>query len=71
MFTKQHYKAIAEVLRVNQPRPAKYQPLNERKEQQIRYNHHQYIVDRLANLFAQDNSRFDWDKFITAATQSE
>lgn len=54
MFQRRHYKAIAEVLKANHPCG--------RDDCMM----HRCIVDQLANLFAQDNSRFDWDKFFEA-----
>lgn len=68
MFTKQHYVAIAAVLRANQPgKPV----ANSSKEHRARCDHHRCIVDQLANLFVQDDPQFDWQKFIDAATRPE
>lgn len=57
MFSKRHYVAIAEVLRANQPG----------KHYAARRTHHRWIVDQLANMFVQDNPRFDWQRFLNAS----
>lgn len=61
MFTPKHYKAIAEVLRANQPG----------EDMTASRFHHQCLVGRFGELFTQDNPRFDGDKFFTAATRPE
>lgn len=72
MFTRRHYQAIAAVLRANQPGELpSYVPQYQKRKRRACCNHHRCIVDQLANLFVQDNPRFDWDKFITAATRPE
>lgn len=72
MFARCHYKAIAEVLRANQPGELSRHDFGEsRKRQQARNEHHRYIVHQLSVLFTQDNPRFDGDKFFTAATRPE
>ena len=58
MFTRRHYRAIAEIFKVNYPG-------NLPRESERRY-HHQYIIDQLANMFACDNSNFQWDRFVEA-----
>lgn len=72
MFTKQHYKAIAEVLRVKQPR--KVQAGWTRKMKDLRAAtrfHHRCVVEELADLFVRDNSRFDRQRFVDAAELEE
>jgi len=72
MFTQRHYQAIAEVLRANQPeKPVLYEPPKDRLARQICKEYHRRVVDQLAVMFARNNPRFDWDKFITAATRPE
>ena len=67
MFTRQHYKAIAEVLAANKPKsPMYYEFSTVQIVRQVRCDHHRCIVDQLANLFVQDNSQFDWDRFLKA-----
>jgi len=68
MFTRQHYKAIAEVLKANQPGEiVKGWTLKMKRIRQAALTHHQCIADQLANLFVQDNNRFNWDRFMNAA----
>lgn len=63
MFTKRHYKAIAEVLRANQPdRPVSTSCEGHR----ARFDKHRSIVGKLAALFANDNPRFNRDRFLAA-----
>lgn len=70
MFTQRHYRAIAAVLRANQPLdPA--DSCNPHRDQNIRCDHHERIVSKLMIMFIQDNPRFDGDKFFTAATRPE
>jgi len=72
MFSRRHYRAIAEVLRANQPeQPAPYQFRSTQTLLKIRGDHHRCIVDQIANLFARDNPQFDWDKFVEAVTRSD
>ncbi|MCK5608625.1 hypothetical protein KAR91_42475 [Candidatus Pacearchaeota archaeon] len=52
MFTKQHYIAIADVLRVC----GKASVTEQRRQ----------IICGLANLFARDDERFDTEKFLEA-----
>ena len=68
MFTTRHYVAIAEVLKANKPRePRSSEPMHDRTIQTVRCDFHHALVDQLANLFSQDNSRFDWDRFLKAS----
>ncbi len=53
MFTRRHYIAIAEILRVC----GKASVAEQRRQ----------IICSLANYFARDNERFDTEKFLNAA----
>ena len=53
MFTRQHYKAIAEILEYYENSPFFLDTVKG-------------IADKLADYFAADNSRFDREQFLQA-----
>ena len=59
MFTRQHYKAIAEMIANNSVIAAKDESL-------MTYMNRNDFVDELVDYFAQDNPRFDREKFLKA-----
>lgn len=67
MFTRRHYKAIAEVLWAKKPPgPVLYELPQDRVKQQIRRDYYDCLVERFAEMFAQDNPRFDGQRFLAA-----
>lgn len=64
MFTRQHYKAIAEIL----DGKTCVQILS--PEEPSLYLQKQQVVEALANMFEEDNERFDRDKFFDACYTS-
>lgn len=56
MFTRQHYKAIAEIVKKNTARTGEIMVYIKRAD----------VVCDLADYFAQDNPRFDRDRFLEA-----
>ncbi len=63
MFTRKHYKAVAEIIRRNQTRL--------RTADVVNCNNglpclHPDVVAGLADYFAQDDPRFDREKFLAA-----
>jgi len=66
MFTKKHYKAIAEMIQTHQP--------NDPQEND--YCHGKadgmfFLTRDLADYFAKDNPRFDREKFLAACGELE
>jgi len=57
MFTRRHYKAIAEVIRDN-TYPDGICPFTVLKKDTF--------IEAMGNLFKWDNARFKWDKFVEA-----
>lgn len=60
MFTKQHYKAIAEIIKGNKPAHTENSFCMGRKTAL------EFIADDLAAYFASDNPLFDREKFLAA-----
>ena len=54
MFKRRHYEKIAEVFAI-------YKPGFQSDEQ-----YHAYMITKLANMFQEDNPRFNRDKFYKA-----
>lgn len=54
MFQRRHYEAIAATLKANWPR-----------SNSCRY-FYRCMIEQFANTFAQDNPRFDWNRFLKA-----
>lgn len=55
MFTSQHFKKIAEVFRAVRPVVAEFQLPN---------TDWAYTVEKMADVFALDNPRFDRERFL-------
>ncbi len=60
MFTKQHYKAIAEIIK------EKVEYAKAFTGTAFTVNTCLYIAEDLADYFTKDNSQFDHDKFLEA-----
>ena len=65
MFTKQHYKAIAEIIKDNQPEISPHAPESELQEGAIK-DYQRYVGLALADYFAGNNPLFDRQKFLEA-----
>lgn len=59
MFTRKHYKAIAEIIK-------KRLNLNQGTRHTPRFLYADEVADDLADYFAGDNPRFDRERFLTA-----
>ena len=64
MFTRQHYKAIAEIVKQNTELGECRVTLP--KVSRTYRNTRHFIAKDLANYFAQDNPRFDRERFLAA-----
>jgi hypothetical protein len=57
MFTKQDYKAIAEIIK---------EATQESHNGVVNWVHRGNLIDELADYFAEDNPRFDRKRFVEA-----
>lgn len=62
MFTRQHYKAIAEIIKTNNAVKTEVSPFY----RQGNNDACQFITKDLADYFTRDNERFDRQKFVEA-----
>ncbi len=60
MLTRQHYKAIAEIIKSKHPGYAQHDYYKGERNALVR------VGRSLADYFEQDNPRFDRDKFLAA-----
>lgn len=68
MFTKRHYKAVAQVLRVQNTRLMRFTPVNDDERAEASGSVHtlQEISSELADVFYLDNPKFNHQQFLAA-----